>query len=301
LKAGQVIVILGPTAVGKSAIAVELAMMISGEVTSADSRAFFRGLDIVTDKLSLADRRRIPHHLIDIVPLTGKYDAMAFRNDVERLIPQIRACGHLPIIVGGGTLYLGAILRGIFTGPSADPALREKLLSEPLDELYARLQDVDPEAAVRIHANDKLRIVRALEVHTITGQPISDLQKEAEPLPFDFAVFGLRMEREVHRHAIAERVRKMLAGGLIDEVRSLRAQGLTPQQQAYRTIGIPETAAFLDEQISREELEERLINNTWSLARRQTAWFKRDSGVTWIDVTDRSPQGVAKEIGRLTK
>jgi tRNA dimethylallyltransferase len=301
LKARQVIVILGPTAVGKSAIAVELAMMISGEVTSADSRAFFRGLDIVTDKLSLADRRRIPHHLIDIVPLTGKYDAMAFRNDVERLIPQIRACGHLPIIVGGGTLYLGAILRGIFTGPSADPALREKLLSEPLDELYARLQDVDPEAAVRIHANDKLRIVRALEVHTITGQPISDLQKEAEPLPFDFAVFGLRMEREVHRHAIAERVRKMLAGGLIDEVRSLRAQGLTPQQQAYRTIGIPETAAFLDEQISREELEERLINNTWSLARRQTAWFKRDSGVTWIDVTDRSPQGVAKEIGRLTK
>lgn len=301
MKAGQVIVILGPTAVGKSAIAVELAMMISGEVTSADSRAFFRGLDIVTDKLSLADRRRIPHHLIDIVPLTGKYDAMAFRNDVERLIPQIRACGHLPIIVGGGTLYLGAILRGIFTGPSADPALREKLLSEPLDELYARLQDVDPEAAVRIHANDKLRIVRALEVHTITGQPISDLQKEAEPLPFDFAVFGLRMEREVHRHAIAERVRKMLAGGLIDEVRSLRAQGLTPQQQAYRTIGIPETAAFLDEQISREELEERLINNTWSLARRQTAWFKRDSGVTWIDVTDRSPQGVAKEIGRLTK
>ncbi len=301
MKARQVIVILGPTAVGKSAIAVELAMMISGEVTSADSRAFFRGLDIVTDKLSLADRRRIPHHLIDIVPLTGKYDAMAFRNDVERLIPQIRACGHLPIIVGGGTLYLGAILRGIFTGPSADPALREKLLSEPLDELYARLQDVDPEAAVRIHANDKLRIVRALEVHTITGQPISDLQKEAEPLPFDFAVFGLRMEREVHRHAIAERVRKMLAGGLIDEVRSLRAQGLTPQQQAYRTIGIPETAAFLDEQISREELEERLINNTWSLARRQTAWFKRDSGVTWIDVTDRSPQGVAKEIGRLTK
>ena len=300
MKARQVIVILGPTAVGKSAIAVELAMMISGEVTSADSRAFFRGLDIVTDKLSLADRRRIPHHLIDIVPLTGKYDAMAFRNDVERLIPQIRACGHLPIIVGGGTLYLGAILRGIFTGPSADPALREKLLSEPLDELYARLQDVDPEAAVRIHANDKLRIVRALEVHTITGQPISDLQKEAEPLPFDFSVFGLRMEREVHRHAIAERVRKMLAGGLIDEVRSLRAQGLTPQQQAYRTIGIPETAAFLDEQISREELEERLINNTWSLARRQTAWFKRDSGVTWIDVTDRSPQGVAKEIGKLT-
>jgi len=293
-------VILGPTAVGKSAVAVEMAMMISGEVISADSRAFFRGLDIVTDKPSLVDRRGITHHLIDIVPLTGKYDAMAFRSDVERLVPQIRACGHLPIIVGGGTLYMGAILRGIFTGPSADPALREKLLSEPLNELYARLREVDPEAAARIHENDTLRIVRALEVHTITGQPISDLQKEAKPLPLDFAVFGLRMEREAHRRVIAERVRKMLAGGLIDEVRSLRAQGLTTQHQAYRTIGIPETEAFLNGQISRQELEERLINNTWSLARRQTAWFKRDSGVTWIGVTDRSPQQVAKEIGRLT-
>lgn len=300
MKAGQVIAILGPTAVGKSAVAVELAMMISGEVISADSRAFFHGLDIVTDKPRLDKRRGIPHHLIDMVELTGKYDAMSFCNDVERLIPQIRSRGHVPIIVGGGTLYLGAILRGIFTGPSADPALREKLLSEPLDELYARLREVDPEAAARIHENDTLRIVRALEVHTITGQPISDLQKEAKPLPLDFSVFGLRMEREAHRRVIAERVREMLANGLIDEVRSLPAQGLTPQHQAHRTIGIPETEAFLDGQISREELEERLINNTWSLARRQTAWFKRDSGVTWIDVTDRSPQEVAKEIGRLT-
>lgn len=301
MKAGQVIVILGPTAVGKSAVAVELATIISGEVISADSRAFFRGLDIVTDKLSLADRRGITHHLIDTVELTGKYDAMAFRSDVEQLVPRIRACGHLPIIVGGGTLYLSAILRGLFTGPSADPALREKLLSEPLDQLYARLQEVDPEAAARIHVNDKLRIVRALEVHTITGQRISDLQKEAKPLPLDFSVFGLRMEREAHRRIIAERVRKMLADGLIDEVRSLRAQGLTEKHQAHRTIGIPETKAFLDGQISRQELEERLIINTWGLARRQMAWFKRDSDVTWIDVTDRSPQQVAKEIDRLSQ
>ena len=300
MKAGQVLVILGPTAVGKSAVAVELATKTAGEIISADSRAFFCGLDIVTDKPSPSDRRGITHHLIDSVDLTGKYDAMAFRNDVERLIPEIQSRGHLPIIVGGGTLYLGAILRGIFTGPSADPALREKLLSEPLDELYARLQEVDPEAAERIHVHDRLRIVRAIEVHTITGQAISDLRKEAKPLPLDFAVFGLRMEREAHRRAIAERVRKMLTKGLIDEVRSLRNQGLTPQHQAHRTIGIPETAAFLDGEISQKELEERLITNTWGLARRQTAWFKRDSGVTWIDATGRSPREVAKEIGRLS-
>ena len=298
LKADQVLVILGPTAVGKSAVAVEVARKINGEIISADSRAFFRGLDIVTDKPPLDKRRGIPHYLIDIVELTGKYDAMSFRNDVQRLIPQIQSRGHISIIVGGGTLYLGAILQGIFTGPSADPELRAKLLGEPLGELYAQLQKVDPQAAARIHTNDRLRLVRALEVHEITGQPISDLQKEAEPLPFDFTVFGLKMEREAHRRVIAQRVREMLAGGLIDEVRSLRAQGLNSQHQAHRTIGIPETEAFLDGEISRQELEERLIINTWGLARRQMAWFKRDSGVTWIDIAGRSPQEVAKEIGR---
>ncbi len=296
MKAGQVLVLLGPTAVGKSAVAVELATRTAGEIISADSRAFFRRLDIVTDKPPLEERRGIPHHLIDIVDLTGSYDAMSFRDDVKRLIPKIRSRGHLPIIVGGGTLYLGAILRGIFTGPSADPALRAKLLSEPLDQLYTRLQKVDPQAAARIHANDRLRIVRALEVHAITGQPISELQKEAKPLPLDFVVFGLRMEREAHRCAIAQRVREMLAGGLIDEVQSLRARGLTAQHQAHRTIGIRETEAFLDGKISRQELDERLIINTWGLARRQMAWFKRDSGVTWVDVTGRSPQQVAADI-----
>jgi len=291
-----IVVILGPTAVGKSAVAVEVARVIDGEIISADSRAFFCRLDIVTDKPSIEDRRGIPHHLIDIVELTGKYDAMMFRSDVQRLVPEIRSRGHVPIIVGGGTLYLGAILRGIFTGPSADPDLRARLLREPLDELYERLRRVDPQAADRIHANDRLRIVRALEVHEITGQPISDLQKEAKPLPLDFAVFGLKMKREAHRRAIAQRVREMLIGGLIDEIRSLRASGLAEQHQAYRTIGIPEAEAFLAGGISRQELEERLIVNTWGLARRQMAWFKRDSGVTWIDVTGRSPQRVAGDI-----
>ncbi len=295
-QADKVVVILGPTAVGKSSVAIELALRMNGEIISADSRAFFRGLNIVTDKPPLKVRRGIIHHLIDVVPLTGKYDAMAFRNDVERLVPEIQSREHLPIVVGGGTLYLGAILRGIFTGPSGDPKIREELLSEPLDQLYARLRKVDPEAAVRIHANDRLRIVRALEVHTITGQPISKLQKEAEPLSLDLAVFGLRMERQAHRRAIAKRAREMLANGLIDEVRSLHANGLRKEHQAHRTIGIPETEAFLDGEISHKELEERLIVNTWGLARRQMAWFKRDSAVTWIDVTGRSPLEAAEDI-----
>jgi len=294
-----VVVILGPTAVGKSAVAIEVATRLHGEVISADSRAFFRGLDIVTDKPSLAKQQDIPHHLIDLVAFDGRYDAMAFRNDVARLIPEIESREHLPIVAGGGTLYLGAILRGIFSGPAADGKVREALLHESLDTLYARLLEVDPAATTRIHKNDRLRIMRALEVHELTGRPISELQKEAQPLPYPFTVFGLKREREDHRKAIATRVEKMLHSGLIDEVKRLRDEGLHKNCQAYRTIGVRETFEYLDEGISREELREKIIRNTWTLARRQAAWFRNDSEVTWVDVTDRTIAEVAKEIGGL--
>lgn len=296
-----IIVILGPTAVGKSAAAVEVALEIHGEVISADSRAFFRGLDVVTDKPPLAARRVIPHHLIDTVEIDGRYDAMAFRNDVGRLIPEIEGRGHRPIIVGGGTLYLGAILRGIFSGPAANEEVRAALLAQPLGTLYERLKEVDPAAAARIHENDRLRIVRALEVAKLTGRPISELQKEARPLTYPFLIFGLKREREDHRRAIVTRVEEMFHRGLIDEVKRLRKEGLHPDCQAYRTIGVRETFAYLDGEISRDELKERIIRNTWALARRQMAWFRNDPEVIWIDVTHRTAAEAAEEIGRLIK
>ncbi len=291
-----VLVILGPTGVGKSAVAVEVALRLPGEIISADSRAFFRGLDIVTDKPTSEVRERVPHHLIDIVEITGSYDAMAFRNDVARLIPEIQSRGCVPIIAGGGTLYLGAVLRGIFSGPSADPDLRARLDARPLPDLYTELMKVDPAAARRIHPNDRLRITRALEVYEVTGWPISELQDAAEPLPYDFVVVGLRMEREAHRAAIAARVDRMLEEGLIDEVRSLRAQGLTPQHQAYRTIGVREAFEYLDGGLSYEELRERIIRNTWTLVRRQMAWFRRERDVEWIDVTGKDTGSIAETI-----
>jgi tRNA dimethylallyltransferase len=278
-------------------VAVEVATRFHGEVISADSRAFFRGLDIVTDKPSLAKQQGIPHHLIDLVAFDGRYDAMAFRNDVAHLIPEIEGRKHLPIVAGGGTLYLGAILRGIFSGPAADGKVREALLHEPLDKLYTRLLKVDPAAATRIHRNDQLRIVRALEVHELTGRPISELQKKAQPLPYPFTVFGLKREREDHRKAIAARVDQMLSSGLIDEVKQLRDEGLHKDCQAYRTIGVRETFEYLDGEISREELRAKILSNTWALARRQAAWFRNDSEVYWVDVTDRTVAEVAKEIG----
>jgi tRNA dimethylallyltransferase len=290
------IVILGPTAAGKSATAVEAALRLRGEVISADSRAFFRGLDIVTDKPSPDLRARVPHHLIDIVEPTGAYDAMAFRNDVERVIPQIAARGAVPILAGGGTLYLGAVLRGIFVGPSADPDLRRRLLDEPLPRLYERLQEVDPPAAARIHENDRVRIVRALEVRILTGRPISVLQQEAEPLPYRFVRFGLWRERDDHRRAIAQRVQEMLRRGLVAEVERLRRAGLRPEHQAYRTIGVRETWSYLDGKLSKAQLTERITRNSWALARRQLTWFRREESVHWIPVTDRSAAAVASEI-----
>jgi len=291
-----VLVILGPTAVGKSRIAIEAARTLNGEVISADSRAFFRGLDVATDKIPTSDRKGVPHHLYDIVEATGRYDAMAFREDVDRLIQEIDGRGHVPIVCGGGTLYLGAILRGLFAGPSADAALRQELSLVPPTELHARLERVDPSAAQRIHQNDRLRLVRALEVQVLTGRPISAWQEEATPLPHRFVPIGLTREKEDHRAAIAARVKGMIERGLVTEVKGLREQGLEKIAQAYRTIGVREAFAFLEGGIPEEELEEAIVRNTWALVRRQTAWFRGDKDVAWIDVTGRSPEDVAGEI-----
>ncbi len=280
-----VLVVLGPTATGKTAVAVELAHRVNGEVISADSRAFFRGLDIVTDKPNLEARDGVVHHLIDCVPIDGTYDAMAFRADVVRLLPEIRSRGRVPIVAGGGTLYLGAILRGIFDGPAKDPAIRAELEAQPLTALVEELSRVDPDAAARIHPNDRLRIVRALEVFRGTGRAISDWHTDATPLPERFWVAGLTRARNDHRHAIEERVQRMVKRGVFAEISALVKEGLTPDVQAYRTVGVPEAFEVLDGRLSEAEFVDTVAHRTWQLARRQAAWFRRDRNVHWVDMT----------------
>ena len=291
-----VIVLLGATATGKTAVGIEVARRLDGEIISADSRAFFAGLDVVTAKPTVAERAGIPHHLIDAVPTDASYDAMAFRRDVERLVPEIVGRGRVPLLVGGGTLYLGAILRGIFDGPSKDEAFRASLADATSASLHRRLRDVDPDAARSIHPNDRLRVVRALEVYEATGRPMSAWQAEAIPLPYDLVVFGLRRDRDDHRRAIAARVAAMVEAGLVDEVERLVARGLAPDAQAYRTIGIPEAVAHLEGRSARAEMEEAIVAQTWSLARRQSAWFRRDRDVTWLDATGRTVGQLATTI-----
>lgn len=290
------VVLLGATATGKTAVAAALARRCNGEIISADSRAFFRGLDIVTDKPSRRLRAEIPHHLVDIVDITESYDAMQFREAVRQLLGEIRARHRLPIIVGGGTIYIGALLHGLFPGPSADAALRKVLARQSAEALHRRLADVDPEAAARIHPHDRLRVQRALEVHTLTGRRISDLQRRAAPLPGPFAVFGLTKSPALHRQDIVSRVHRMIEHGVIDEVRRLREAGLDPLHQAGRTAGVPEILSYLDGTLGAEDLAERIAARTRSLARRQAAWFRRIEGVCWFEVADESADVLAERI-----
>jgi tRNA dimethylallyltransferase len=292
----DVLVLVGATATGKSAVAIDLALRLGGEVVSADSRAFFEGLDIVTAKPSISERCGVAHHLLDCVPLDGEYDAMAFRADVSRIVPAIHARGRVPVLAGGGTLYLAAVLRGLFEGPGKNAEFRRSLDDVASDELHRRLAVVDPPAAAAIHPRDRLRIVRALEVEATSGRPITSWKSEASPLAFAFHVFGLERDRDDHRAAVARRVHDMLDAGLVDEVARLTERGLVPGCQAFRSVGVPEALAYLDGAITRDELADRIVRATWSLARRQMAWFRGEAGVSWICVTGRDATSVADEI-----
>jgi len=292
----DVIIIAGATATGKSAVGLQVAVQLDGEIVSADSRAFFRGMDILTDKPSREDRERVPHHLLDVCSFSEAYDAMRFRQDADQAIRGIVYRGRTPIVVGGGTLYIAALVEGLFQGPSADPVLRSELAQKPTEQLHSMLRQVDPVSAQRIHPNDRLRVVRALEVHRKTGTAISRLQSHAVPLEYAFHGFVLDRDRDAHRQAIETRVGEMVASGLVSEVRALRDAGLVPAMQAFRTIGVPEAFALLDGEIDEATMREQLTHRTWALARRQTAWFRRLGGFRWVQVEGRSAANVAGEI-----
>ena len=294
------VIIFGPTGVGKTAIGVEVARRLDGEIISADSRAFYQELDVGTAKPTPEQRRLVPHHLIDIRPPEGRYDVMEFRRDVARLIAEIRGRGRLPLVVGGSTLYIEALVGKLFPGPKIDPVLRQRLLKQPLEELYIRLKEVDPSAAERIDRHDRQRIVRALEVYELTGRPLSELQRRSEPFPYQFLKIGLTMDRGVLYRRLDERVERMIADGLIEEARRLKDR-LTPEMVAYRTIGYEEAFAYLDGEISLEEAISLIKRNTRHLAKRQLTFFKRIPDVRWLDITGRVTDEVVEQIVVLLK
>ncbi|HET7401089.1 MAG TPA: tRNA (adenosine(37)-N6)-dimethylallyltransferase MiaA [Usitatibacter sp.] len=278
----KAVFVLGPTASGKSAVALALARRFPAEIVSVDSAAVYRGLDIGTAKPDAAERAAAPHHLIDIVDPTEAYSAGRFRDDALRLVGEIHARGRLPILAGGTMLYFSALTRGLADLPRADARLRaaieERAAKEGWPALHAELARVDPASAARIEPTDSQRIQRALEVHALAGEPLSALQARRDPVRLPFTPLRLALEpsdRAVLHERIARRFHAMLDAGLVEEVAALRARhALHEALPAMRAVGYRQAWQTLAGDAPRETLADRGIAATRQLAKRQLTWLR---------------------------
>ena len=277
------LVILGPTASGKSDLALAVARRAGAEILSVDSMQVYRGMDVGTAKPSPAEREGVPHHLLDVVGPDEPFTVARFVTLADAVIADATRRG-VPLVATGGTpLYYKALFEGLFEGPAADEATRARLRELPGEELYRRLTEADPAAAARIHPNDQKRLVRALEVHELTGRPISSFQTHwtAPERRHDAAWVGLDWEREALNRRINARVRAMMAAGWLEEVRRLVEAGPLSHTAAEAT-GYRELIDHLAGKLTLDEATEQIKIATRQLARRQMKWFRRFGGVTWL-------------------
>ncbi len=280
-----VVVILGPTAAGKSALAVALAQRFAGEVVSADAFAVYRGMDVGTAKPSAAEQQDIPHHLISVLDPADRCDAQRWLELAEQAITGIRARGHLPIVAGGTPLYVKALLEGLSAGAPRDPAVRGALEArydrEGGPALFAELQRVDPIYAADRHPNDKRRLVRALEVHALTGQPYSSFHTTDGVRRTDITplLIGLEWPREVIYARIDARAAAMFSQGLVDEVRSL-ADRLSPE--AAQAVGYKEVLAHLRGEHNLARALTLVQQKSRNLAKHQMTWYRGWSDIHWV-------------------
>lgn len=284
--------ILGPTCVGKTQISLKLADILKGEIVSFDSRQVYKLMDIGTAKPTKEEREKIRHHLIDLVFPGEKFTAADYGKKARETIRQIIKRNKQPIAVGGSGLYLKAMIEGFFQGPKADEKIRKRLEREAQElggpHLFSRLKEVDPQAAERIHPNDLVRIIRALEVYELTGKPISLWQREGsyEPSAMEFVKIGLNLERKELYQKINLRTEEMIAQGFLDEVKMLKKKGFTPKLKALKTVGYQELFDYLDGKLDLQEAIEKIKVNTRHYAKRQLTWFGKDKEIIWLDAED---------------
>ncbi len=289
----KVLVILGPTCVGKTQVSLKVADILNGEIVSFDSRQVYRFMDIGTAKPTRDERKRAPHYLVDLVLPDQNFNAANYGKKAREIIKEIIEREKQPIAVGGSGLYLKALIDGFFQGPPANPDIREKLNREAREQgeyhLYNKLKLVDPKAAERIHPHDLIRIIRALEVFEITGKPITTWQLEGnyKPFPVRFIKIGLNLERSLLYQRIDQRVDEMFARGLLNEVKGLKEKGYAPRLKAFKTVGYQELFSYLDGKLEIMEAKERIKLNTRQYAKRQMTWFRRDREIIWLEVTDK--------------
>jgi tRNA dimethylallyltransferase len=285
----KLVVIVGPTAAGKTALAIAIAERTGGEVISADSQQVYIGMDIGTGKASADERARVRHHVLDVIRPDQEMTAQRFIDLADAAIADLAARGRTAIVCGGTGLYVRALLLGLFDGPPAVPAIREALHAEAkatgVEALHARLAAVDPELAARTDRHDEKRIVRALEVFQATGITMSEHQrrhdhKNIEPR-YAARVIGLAPARDELYRRIDARVDAMIAGGLVDEVNALRAAGYRPPMRSQQAIGYVEVHDHLDGTIPRERAVELIKRNSRRYARRQLSWYRPDQRIQW--------------------
>ena len=281
------LVILGPTGVGKTEAAIDLSKRLKAEIISADSRKIYKGMDIGTAKPSHAIRQRIPHHLIDILSPEETFNAADFKRQAEETIQRVQEEDKLPILVGGSGLYIRAVVNGLFVGPGTDWDLRERLKEKERKEgrgaLYKELERVDPLAASRLHPHDERRIIRALEVYQLSGRPISFYQRQTPSSLSNTVIIGLTKKRESLYRSINMRVEKMVEEGLIREVKSLLANGYSEELPSMQGLGYQQIIGHLKGKYSKEEAIRLIKRDTRRFARRQLNWFKKDSRILWLD------------------
>lgn len=298
--------IVGPTATGKSTLALAVAERLGGEIVSCDSTAVYRGFDIGTDKVPPGEQRGIPHHLVDIVDPHEPYSAARYLRDAAAAVRAIWLRERLPVLVGGTGLYYRALTRGLFAGPGRDARIRARLTAlagrRGPERLHRWLARVDPPSARRLHPRDLVRIVRALEVFLVTRRPLTAHFAETTPPLTDVRVtaFGLRLEAEARARRIAERVDRQFARGLLDEARGLLARGVSPDAPPFGGLVYRPVLEHLNELRDRTETRALIVRNNRRYARRQLTWFRKEPNLEWIDLPGERPDAADRVVRVLT-
>ncbi len=304
-----VVVILGPTAVGKSRVAIEVATAFETDVLTADSRQVYRGMDIGTDKPVLEERQAISHRLIDLVNPDESFNAGWYRRQAIEEIERLYRDSRLPLVVGGTGFYVRTLLNGLCDAPPADPMVRAALTQEAAthgyDRLYARLVEVDPAAAARVHPRDESKVIRALEVYQLSGRRMSEFQQEhgfAER-PFSALVIGLTRDRAALYRRIEARIDWQLAHGLIEETQHLLAQGYRRTSAAMKGLGYRQVAEHLAGEYDVAEMVRRFKRDTRHFSKRQMTWFRKEPGIQWLTIEESESvqHTAARVIGHVDR
>jgi tRNA dimethylallyltransferase len=285
----RTIIIVGPTCSGKTYCAINLAGRLESEIISADSRQIYKYLTIGTAKPTVDEQNSIVHHLIDHLEPDEDYNISMFENDSLGIIRELHAREKIPVITGGSGLYVKALVDGIIDVDSPDESFRERLLNIKHEKgnefLYGMLQEIDPEAAAKMLPQNWKRVMRAIEVFTITGKSIIEIHSEQKrDIDINFIQFGLNWDRKILYENIEKRVDRMIESGLIDEVKSLLNMGCSPDLNSLNTVGYKEIIAHLNDEYSLERAVELIKRNTRRYAKRQMTWFRKDERIKWLDI-----------------